>query len=158
MRVFSFPLSLLRDDAIVSPSSDLSTAKMVAASNITIATSQRPHPHRQHACQRMSGKKDERGLEGWWEGGRHGGWIIRLERCLQWACSGSIAQRTTKRCAETWSLAVLRCSQQQHFHDKDGANGSLMFVYRHRLCTYTQTDIMHDFVEKMNYNNDMALL
>lgn len=44
--VFSFPLSLLRDDAIASPSSDLSTAKMVAASNITIATSQRPHPHR----------------------------------------------------------------------------------------------------------------
>lgn len=44
--VFLFPLSLLRDDAIASPSSDLSTAKMVAASNITIATSQRPHPHR----------------------------------------------------------------------------------------------------------------
>lgn len=71
-RAFSFFLSLVRDDAIASQTSDLSTAKMVAASNITIATSQRPHPHRQPACQRMSGKKDERGLEGRWEERREG--------------------------------------------------------------------------------------
>lgn len=90
------------------------------------------------------------------ERGSDGGWIIRLECCLQWACSSSIAQRTTKRWAQSWSLAVFWSSQQQHFRwvyfsDKDGVNGLLMFVHRHRISKYMQTDIIHDFIDKMNH-------
>lgn len=116
------------------------------------ATSQLPHhsDHNLTASPLARGWVGRKTRGGWRDngrkGGRDGGWIITLECCLQWACSGSIAQRTTKRCVETWSLAVFWSSQQQHFrwvyfNDKNGANGILMLSVDR--CTYIETEWHH---------------